>query len=144
MGPDLIAKLKEKLNSKKDECKLYGDLRDFSKIKRLKAKNQIDNIMFRFQLQQDEESNLPPNHQTQNPCANKFVRSPPPTSTPVEASSPVYNLQHQSADLALPDISSFQNLQPKGNQQYSYRNRTYLNMLDNNAPQDPIMNGDLE
>lgn len=67
MEPDLIAKLKEKLNSKKDECKLYGDLRDFSKIKRLKAKNQIDNIMFRFQLQQDEESNLPPNHQTQNP-----------------------------------------------------------------------------
>lgn len=144
MGPDLIAKLKEKLNSKKDECKLYGDLRDFSKIKRLKAKNQIDNIMFRFQLQQDEESNLPPNHQTQNSCANKFFRNPPPTSTPVEASSPVYNLQHQSADLALPDISSFQNLQPKGNQQYSYRNRTYLNMLDNNAPQDPIMNGDLE
>lgn len=144
MGPDLIAKFKEKLNSKKDECKLYGDLRDFSKIKRLKAKNQIDNIMFRFQLQQDEESNLPPNHQTQNSCANKFFRNPPPTSTPVEASSPVYNLQHQSADLALPDISSFQNLQPKGNQQYSYRNRTYLNMLDNNAPQDPIMNGDLE
>ena len=144
MGPDLIAKLKEKLNSKKDECKLYGDLRDFSKIKRLKAKNQIDNIMFRFQLQQDEESNLPPNHQTQNSCANKFFRNPPPTSTPVEASSPVYNLQHQSADLALPDISSFQNLQPKSNQQYSYRNRTYLNMLDNNAPQDPIMNDDLE
>ena len=144
MGPDLIAKLKEKLNSKKDECKLYGDLRNFSKIKKLKAKNQIDNIMFRFQLQQDEESNLPPNHQTQNQCANEFVRSPPQTSTPVEASSPVYNLQHQSADLTLPDISSFQNLQAKSNQQYSYRNRTYLNMLDNNAPQDPIMNGDLE
>lgn len=137
MGPDLIAKLKEKLNSKKDECKLYGDLRNFSKIKKLKAKNQIDNIMFRFQLQQDEESNLPPNHQTQNQCANEFVRSPPQTSTPVEASSPVYNLQHQSADLTLPDIRY-------SNQQDSYRNRTYLNMLDNNASQDPIMNGDLE
>ena len=63
---------------------------------------------------------------------------------PVQASSPVYNLQHQSADLILPDISSFRNLQTKSNQQYRYENPTYLNMLNNNASQNPIMNGDLE
>ena len=111
MGPspvavtDLMVKLKEKLNSKKDEDKLYGDLlatklRSLSKINKLKAKHKIDNIMFTFQLQQDEESNLPPNQQTQNQCASEFIRSPPPTpQTSVEASSPVYNLQHQSAEL---------------------------------------------
>ena len=94
----------------------------------------MNNIMFRFQLQQDEESNLPPKHQTQNQCASEFIRSPPPTpQTPVEASSPVYNLQHQSEDLILSDISSFQNLQPKSNQQYSYQNPTYLDVLNNNA-----------
>ena len=50
-----MVKLKEKLNSKKDEGGLYGDLlstklRSLSKINDLKAKHEIDNIMFRFQF----------------------------------------------------------------------------------------------
>ena len=86
-----MVKLKEKLNSKKDEDGLYGDLlatklRSLSKINKLKSNHEIDNIIFRFQFQQDKESNLPPNYQTQNQWASEFIRSPPPTSqTPVEA-----------------------------------------------------------
>ena len=92
--------------------------------------------MFRFQLHQDKESNLQSNHQTQNQCTSEFIKSPPPTpESSVEASNPVYNLQHQLRDLILPDISLFQNLQPKSNQQYSYQNPTYLNMLTNNTLQ---------
>ena len=54
-----MVKLKEKLNSKKDEDGLYGDLlatklRSLSKINKLKSNHEIDNIMFRFQLQQDK------------------------------------------------------------------------------------------
>ena len=114
-----MVKLQERLNTKKDEDRLYGNLlatklRSYSKINKLKAKLEINNIMFRFQLQQDEESNLPPNHKMQNQCASEFIRSPPPTPrTPVEVSSPVCNLKHQSADLILPDISLLQNLQPQ-------------------------------
>ena len=126
---DLMVKLKEKLNSKKDEDKLYGDLlatklTSLSKINKLKAKHKIDNIMFTFQLQQDEESNLPPNHQTQNQCASEFIRSPPPTPwTPS-----CLQFTASVSRIILPDISSFQKLQPKGNQQYSYQNPTYLTL----------------
>ena len=79
-----MVKLKEKFSSKKNEHGLYGDLlatklRSLSKINKLKDKHEIDNIMFRFQLQQDEESNLSPNHQTQNQCASEFIRTPSPT-----------------------------------------------------------------
>ena len=86
METDLMVKLKEKLNSRKDEEGL-------STINKLEAKHETDNIMFKFQLQQDEENSLSPNHQMQNRCASEFIRSPPPTPrTPVEASSPIYNL----------------------------------------------------
>ena len=47
-------------------------LKSLSKTNKLKAKHEIDNIMFRFQLQHDEESNLPLNHQTQNQSASEF------------------------------------------------------------------------
>ena len=130
--------------------RLYGDLlttklKNLSKINKLKAKHELNNIMFRFQLQPDEEINLSPNHQNQNHCASEFTKSPPRTpGTTVETSSPVCNLQHQSAYLILPDISSFRNLQPKSNQQYSYQNSTYLNILSNNASQNSIMNSGLE
>ena len=71
METDLMVKLKEKWNSKENEDGLYGNLlaiklKSLSKINKLKTKHEIDNIMFRFLLQQDEESNLPPKHQTQN------------------------------------------------------------------------------
>ena len=69
-------------------------LRSLSKINKLKTKHEIDNIIVRFQHQQDEKSNLPPNHQTQNHWAREFIRSPPPRpQTLAEASNPVYNLQ---------------------------------------------------
>ena len=122
METDLMVKLKEKLNSNKDEDELYDDLvaaklESLSKLNKLKAKQEIYKIMFKFQLQQDEESNLPQNSQTENQCGSEFIRTLPPTpQTIVESSSPVYNLQHQLADLNLLDISSFLNLQPRSNQ----------------------------
>ena len=93
-------KLKEKLNSKKDEDKLYGDLlatklRSLSEINKLKAKHKIDNIMFTFQLQQDEESNLPPNHQRKINVQVNLSEALHQHLEPL----PVYNLQHQSAEL---------------------------------------------
>ena len=50
METDLMVKLKEKLNSKKDGDEVYGDLlatklRSLSKINNLKAKHEIDNII---------------------------------------------------------------------------------------------------
>ena len=122
METDLMVKLKEKLNSNKDEDELYDDLvaaklESLSKLNKLKAKQDIYKIMFKFQLQQDEESNLPRNSQTENQCGSEFIRTLPRTpQTIVESSSPVYNLQHQLADLNLLDISSFLNLQPRSNQ----------------------------
>ena len=122
METDLMVKLKEKRNSNKDEDGLYDDLvaaklESLSKLNKLKAKQEIYKIMFKFQLQQDEESNLPRNSQTENQCGSEFIRTLPPTpQTIVESSSPVYNLQHQLADLNLLDISSFLNLQPRSNQ----------------------------
>ena len=122
METDLMVKLKEKLNSNKDEDGLYDDLvaaklESLSKLNKLKAKQEIYKIMFKFQLQQDEESKLPRNSQTENQCGSEFIRTLPPTpQTIVESSSPVYNLQHQLADLNLLDISSFLNLQPRSNQ----------------------------
>ena len=61
---DLMLTIKDRLSSKKDEDQLFGELlatklRKLSKLSKLKAKHEIDGIMFRYQLQ-DEES-LQPN-----------------------------------------------------------------------------------
>ena len=70
-------------------------LRSLSRINKLKAKHEIGNIVVRFQHQQDDKSNLSPNHQTQNHRTREFIRSPPPRPrTLAEVSNPVYNLQH--------------------------------------------------
>ena len=57
---DFMNKLKEKLNSKKDDDQLYGDLLA-TKLQRLLssstlcAKHEIDNIMFKYMLQNEED-----------------------------------------------------------------------------------------
>ena len=149
--------LKDRLGSKKDEGQLYGELlatkmKKLSKINKLKAKHEIDNIMFKFQF--EDESNSTTNQQ-----ANGLLRSPPPTPvfSPAEASSPVYQPQshhqqlqqqqqyrQQSNESSLPDISSFtsfhQHQMAQSNVNYM---NTYSNYVNSDASQDQIMNGDL-
>ena len=56
-------KLKEKLNTKKDDDQLYGDLlptklRRLSRSSKLRAKHEIDNIMFKYMLQSVEDQKV--------------------------------------------------------------------------------------
>ena len=99
-------------------------LRKLTKISKLKDKHEIDNLMLKFQLQdeenvllaydkqsQSEENTLPPNHHV----TGVFGRPP---LTPLEASSPMYQPKNQEVHLrSLPDISSFRNIQSQRNQQ---------------------------
>ena len=57
---DFMNKLKEKLNSKKDDDQLYGDLLANilwrpSSASKLRAKHEIDNPMFKYMLQNEED-----------------------------------------------------------------------------------------
>lgn len=98
-----MLKLREKITSKKDEDDLYGQLlatklKRMSKINKLKAKHEINNLMFKFQLEEEEKENnihLTPQHYLSQPI--------------FEASSPIYQPQNQTmSPTALPDISHFQ------------------------------------
>lgn len=147
---ELMQSLKERLGSKKDEDQLYGDLlatkmRKLSKINKLKAKHEIDNIMFKFQLENVDSSI--------NQQANDLLRSPTltPVFSQVEASSPVYQpqnhqqqQQYRQQSNNLPNISSLRNF-PQYKVAHSNINHmnTYSNYLNNDVSQDQIMNGDL-
>ena len=53
-------KLNEQLNSKKDDNQLYGEmlatkLRILSSSNKLHAKHEIDNIMFKYKLRNEED-----------------------------------------------------------------------------------------
>lgn len=55
MDADLMLKLKEKLGTKKDEDQLYGKLlaaklRKLTKLSKLKAKHEIDNLVFKYEI----------------------------------------------------------------------------------------------
>ena len=57
---DFMNKLKEKLNSKKDDDHLYGDLlaaklQRLSSSSKLRAKHETDNIMIEYMLQNEED-----------------------------------------------------------------------------------------
>ena len=57
---DFMNKLKEKLNSKKDDDQLYGDLlanklRWLRSSSKLRAKHEIDNVMFKYMLLNEED-----------------------------------------------------------------------------------------
>ena len=60
---DFMNKLKEKLNSKKDDDQLYRDLLAtklwrLSSSSKLRAKHEIDNIMFKYMLQSVEDQKV--------------------------------------------------------------------------------------
>ena len=57
---DFMNKLKEKLNSKKDDDQLYGDLlanklRWLWSSSKLRAKHEIDNVVFKYMLLNEED-----------------------------------------------------------------------------------------
>ena len=59
-----MLKLRERISSKKDEDNLYGQLlapklKRMSRMYKLKAIHDIDNVMFKFQIE-EEETTLPP------------------------------------------------------------------------------------
>ena len=112
---DLMLQLKERISSKKDEDDLYGQLlaaklKRMSRINRLKAKHEIDNLMFKFQLEEEgKENNIPLTLQHTS-------------SQPIfEASSPIYQPQNQiMSPKALPDISHFRSHIQQQQQQPHY------------------------
>ena len=93
---DFMNELKEKLNSKKDDDQLYGDLlgtklRRLLSSSKLRAIYEIDNIMFKYILQNegDQQANV------QAAARDQFTSPPPTPSTPIQANSPVYHQSYQ-------------------------------------------------
>ena len=87
MEPDpdaeIMAKLKERLGSKKDEDQLYGDLlatklRKLSKLSKIKAKHEIDNVMFKYEVADEEMTQA-----AQNRPRPQDVDTSPSQSTPM-------------------------------------------------------------
>ena len=59
MDAELMTTLKARVEAKKYEDQLYADLlaaklRELTKLNRLKAKHEIDNLMFKYELQDEE------------------------------------------------------------------------------------------
>ena len=85
-------KLKEKLNSKKVDDQLYSDLLatklwSLSSSSKLHAKHEVDSIMFKYMLdnEEDQQANV-------LAAAKDQFTSPPPTpSTLIQANSSVYH-----------------------------------------------------
>ena len=79
---DFMNKLKEKLNSKKDDDQIYGDLlatklRRLLSSSKLRAKHEIDNIMFKYMLQNEEDQQA----DVQAAAKDPFTSPPPTPST---------------------------------------------------------------
>ena len=89
-------KLKEKLNSKKDDDHLYGDLvatklQRLSSSSKLRAKHETDNIMIKYMLQNEEDQQA----NVKVAARDQFTSPPPTLSAPIQANSPVYHQPYQ-------------------------------------------------
>ena len=89
---DFMNKLKEKLNLKKDDDQLYDDLfatklRRLSSSSILRTKHEIDNIMFKYMLQNEEDQQA----HVQAAARDQFTSALPTPSIPIQANSPVYH-----------------------------------------------------
>ena len=101
-------KLKEKLNLKKDDDQLYGDLLAtklprLSSLNKLLAKHEIDNITFKFMLHNEEDQQV----NVQTAARDQFTGHLPTTSTLIQANSPVYQ-QYQQQNNTVKTISKYQ------------------------------------
>ena len=59
MDAELMSTLKERLEAKKDEDQLYADLlaaklKKLTKLNKVRAKHETDNLMFKYELQGEE------------------------------------------------------------------------------------------
>ena len=93
---DFMDKLKEKLNSKRDDDQLYGDmlatkLRRLSSSSNLRARHETANIMFKYILQNEEYQQA----NVQAAARDQFTSPPLTPSTPIQANSPVYHEPYQ-------------------------------------------------
>ena len=102
-------KLKEKLNSKKDDDQLYGDLlatklRRLSSSSKLRAKHETDNIMFKYMLQNEEYQQA----NVQAAARDQFTSPPLTPSTPIQANSYQKPSHQQQTGNTVKIISKYQ------------------------------------
>ena len=90
-----MSTLKARLEAKKDEDQLYADLlaakqRKLTKLNKLRAKHEIDNLMFKYELQDEEIAQQ--NQPVHDPykIEQQSPNTPPVTPLSAFASSPVY------------------------------------------------------
>ena len=115
-------------------------MRKLSTVNKLRAKHEIDNILFNYLLQ--EES-----HQERQ--LNSTFVSPPPTPTPImDAGSPVFppsQISHQSSNL--PSISTFQNKVYHNLNQtgavHGLSKKSYTGFISDESPGNDISVGDI-
>ena len=145
---DFMNKLKGKVDSKKDDDQLYGDLLAtklwrLSSSSKLRAKHEIDNIMFKYMLQNEEAQQ--PN--SQDASRDQFTSHLPTSLTLIQANSPVYHQPYQQPSYQqqavpsrqFPNINCFQT-QQEGNVK---QNPTFTSMLDTDFLPNLIKPGDL-
>lgn len=132
-----MKKLREKLseNGKKDDDTLYSELlstklRKLSVANKLRAKHDIDNLMFKYLLQ--EESLMI----DQSSKRNTVVGSPTPGSPVFE---PYY--QEKSPPTCLPSISTFKGPQIINQAGAFVQGESYTNLI--HSPSNEILPGDL-
>lgn len=93
------------------ESFLATKLKTLTRISKLKTKHEIDQLMFKFMLH-DEENTLPTNHQVQGkedilPTYQHREHRTFPSNSFSLASSPVYDPQNQATNQrSLPDIGA--------------------------------------
>ena len=141
-------KLKEKFNSKKDGDQLYGDLlatklRRLLNSSKLGVNHEIDNIMFKYMLQNEKDQQV----NVQAATRDQFTSSPPTPSILIQADSSIYHQPYQQPSYQqqaipsrqFPGIDCFQTQQESNVNQ----NLTFTSMLNNDFSLNPIMPGNL-
>ena len=156
MDAELMSTLKERLEAKKDENQLYADLlaaklRKLTKLNKVRAKHEIDNLMFKCELQDVEiaQQNQPVHdpYQIEQQSPNR----PPVTPLFLFASSSVYQprfhqfgyqfnhqtqQQQQQQQAALLGFSTFTS--NSGNKEKG--RKRFLAMVDSEPSQDYYVN----
>ena len=146
-------KLKEKFNSKKDGDQLYGDLlatklRRLLSSSKLGVNHEIDNIMFKYMLQNEKDQQV----NVQAATRDQFTSSPPTPSILIQADSSIYHQPYQQPSYQqqaipsrqFPGIDCFQTQQESNvNQNLTFTSMLNTSMLNNDFSLNPIMPGNL-
>ena len=158
MDAELMSTLKARLEAKKVENQLYADLlaaklRKLTKLNKLRAKHEIDNLMLKYELQEVEiaQQNQPVHDPYQ--IEQQSPNTPPVTPLFPFASSSVYQSrfhqfgyqfnhqtqQQQQQQAALPGFSNFTS--NSGSKEKERKN--FLTMVDSEPSQDYYVTGDM-